>query len=75
MGEQRQINRQKKKEEADLIAAACIFVLSVRRSAEWQGVIRNVTYNEQWKDSRTQIQMSCSEGRGMMSPFIAFYLP
>lgn len=33
-----------KEEEADLIAAACIFVLFVRGGAEWQGVIRNVTY-------------------------------
>lgn len=74
MGAQQQINRLKK-EEADLIAAACIFVLFVRGGAEWQGVIRNVTYDEQRKDSRTQMQMSCSEGRGMMTPFVSFFLP
>lgn len=45
-----------KEEEADLIAAACIFVLFVRGGAEWQGVIRNGTYEMR---CRKILELSC----------------
>lgn len=74
MGTQEQINRLKREEEAELIAPACIFVLFVQGGAEWQGVIGNVTHDEQRKGSGTERQMSCSKGRGMLTPYVDFFL-